>query len=425
MSHRSRIILFFLICNSLCLWSQEPIKLSECIEKAMKHHPQGLQVSELEKLNLLNEKVISSGWLPQLSINGQISWQSEVMQLDIPIPGIEIPSPDKDQYRITLDVQQMIYDGGINHARQQLRETNYQADHQEAIVALYPVNEQVSRFYFQKILLDKNLEILNLNKSEIENALQIAEAAVKNGAKLPSEALILKAEVLKIQQSANDLESSIETTLEILNILTGEDLKGFVFSIPEYKDFSDQPLQRPELKLFDLQKEKIINASLINKASTLPRLSAFAQAGYGKPTLNPISDTFDFYYMFGIRLAWNIWDWNKYSNEKQSAVIQSNIHQMRKEAFEQNIEISKLNTKNRIQQLEQLLQTDNDIIALQELILESSTSQYKNGVITSTEYLARLNALNLARLQLQTHQVQKLQAINEYQIITGTFNPQP
>lgn len=421
MQIKNKMLLIGLLLLCMHARGQESISLSESLEKALLHHPQGMQSSSQEQIDQINKQLIRISWLPQLSINGQASYQSEVMELKLPFPGLEIPVPDKDQYRISLDIQQTIYDGGLSKTRQHLRDIGHQAALQETEASMQGLKEQVCRYYFQKILLDKSKEILELKLLELRKNQEVMNSAVRNGLRLATDALILDAEALRLQQQSSELETSIAASIEILYLLTGEDFSKRQLILPSYSMNLPQKIQRPEIKLFDLQSEQINASSQIHKSALMPRISGFAQTGYGRPGLNPISNSFDFYYMMGLRLNWNIWDWNKYSKEQQSAGIQSQIHQMRKEAFLQNIQIARSSILSRIQQLEKAAATDLQLIELQQRILETSESQLHNGTITSSEYLHRLNALANARLQAETHLIQKAQAITEYILLTGNF----
>jgi outer membrane protein TolC len=404
------------------LRSQETISLQQCFEKTLQNHPSGLQKEHLEKVNQLNQDVIASTWLPQLGLNGMATYQSDVTQIDISIPGMDLPGPSHDQYRMTIEARQLIYDGGTSKHRQALRETSHAADIQEVEVQLYQLLEQVNRHYFQQFILEENLNILDLNLSEINQRISTISSAIDNGALLPSSKWVLEAEILKLEQARTDLLLTIKSNREILEVLIGESLDDKILNLPSgLKINNNNGINRPELKLFALQKEKVSSASLLTSTSNMPKVSSFVQAGYGKPGLNMLSDQFNFYYMAGISLSWNLWDWQKNHKEQQVQQVQAEMINTRQQVFEQNISIAGNSIITRISQLEEAMKKDEQIIQLHEMIVGSAGSQLQNGVINSTEYLHQLNALAKARIEHQTHKIRWIQTIAEYNILTGNF----
>src|SRR5262249_31783675 len=79
---------------------------------------------------------LSKGYLPQLSINGQASYQSAVTDIDVPIPGFDFEAPAKDQYKFTADVDQLIYDGGATKHQKTMQRLNAVSEQQQLEVDL-------------------------------------------------------------------------------------------------------------------------------------------------------------------------------------------------------------------------------------------------------------------------------------------------
>jgi outer membrane protein TolC len=416
-----RRLFFFtgLLITVVSAMTQNNITLQECYEKAMENHPAGLQWAELEKINNLNKDIIASSWLPQSVFNAQATYQSDVIDIGIDLPGFDFPSPTRDQYRMSVEVQQMIYDGGTAKHRQKLRDAQHLAELKEVEVQLYQVLEQVNRHFFRYFILEENLKVLDLTREEINKRIHSVRSAVENGALLPSAQWTLEAELLRLEQKRDELLAMVVSNLEILEILTGEDLADKKPALPVEIHNAEGPLNRPELKLFELQKESLFASSRLTSTARMPRVSTFAQAGYGRPGLNMLSEDFDFFYLAGIRLSWNIWDWDKTHNEKQIQQVKAEIIHAQQEVFEQKISIALTLVKSLISQLEKTIEKDMQIIALREKILESAGSQLQNGVITSTEYLQQVNALAQAKIEAQSNQVRLIQARAEYNVITG------
>lgn len=399
--------------------SQNTITLHECYEKAMENHPVGLQKAELEKISNLNKDIIASYWLPQSVFNAQVTYQSDVIDIGMGLPGFDFPSPTRDQCRMSVEVQQMIYDGGSTKNRQKLREAQHQAELDEIEVQLYQVLEQVNQYFFRHFILKENLTIMDLTMEEIFQRLHSVRSGVENGALLPSTQWALEAELLRLEQKKDELLAMITSNLEILGILTGETLTDKKPLLPAEMLQEEKPLNRPEFRLFESQKESLFAASRLTSTARMPRVSTFLQTGYGRPGLNMLSEDFDFFYLAGIRLSWNIWDWDKTNKERQIQQVKAELVNTQQQVFEQKINIALTSVTSHISQLEKTTEKDMQIIALREKIMESAGSQLQNGVITSTDYLQQVNALARAKTEYQTNQIRLIQARAEFNIITG------
>ena len=156
--------------------------------------------------------------------------------------------------------------------------------------------------------------------------------------------------------------------------------------------------------------------------SKLPKINAFAQGGYGNPGLNMLDNSFNTFYMVGLKLNWNVFDWNKAKAEKQSLEINKDLINTQKETFKLNNNIELVNLQSEIEKIETLISTDNEIITLREGILKTAESQLKNGVITSSTYIIEFTNLYESKTSLNLHQTQLLLNKIQFQITKGSYN---
>ena len=93
--------------------------LEECQQAAEKNYPLIQQYGLVEKTTQLTVANIQKGWLPQVSVSAQATYQSDVMAWPDGLKtmlsgmGVNVKGLKKDQYRVGIDVQQTIYDGGV------------------------------------------------------------------------------------------------------------------------------------------------------------------------------------------------------------------------------------------------------------------------------------------------------------------------
>ena len=409
-----------LICSTA--FSQEqPITLEKCLLQAEQQFPLLKQKGLYGTIADHNQANIKTNFLPQANINGQASWQSDVTQLPIKLPGINIPTTNKDMYKLTLDVNQLIFDAGTTKRQAELEKINLDLNRQGVDVELYGLKDRVSRIYFGILLLKENEALLKISRGDIESQQKKIESAVTHGVMLASNLALLKVEILKIDQAVAELHFSQEALIQSLVELTGINMTAAsVLQLPDPAiDSGIAEVKRPELKMFELQQSRLTGQDRLTETKSKPKVAGFGTLGYGRPGLNMLSNEFKGYAMVGAKLSWNIWNWNQTNTERQVFGVQKSIIETQKESFNQNLKIVLQNNRSEINKYQSLIETDNQIIQLRNEITLSSASQLNNNVITSSEYLTEVNAELQARLNLKTHFVKLAQAKINYLITLG------
>jgi outer membrane protein TolC len=402
--------------------AQQTITLNECFDLVIENYPLAKQSGLLNEQNRLDIDAINKGKLPRLDVNAQATYQSDVTSLPIQLPNIIINPPNNDQYRATLDVTQSIYNGGMIDAKTKVTEMKGKVGQKEVEVNLYGLKNQVNQLYLSVLLLQENQALLKAKEKQLMTRLEEVAAGVKFGMLLLSSADALEVELLKIKQNYAELDHSKSGLLERLALLVGMELnKNVNLQRPEVFMDAGTESKRPELMLFDLQKERVeLSTELLSK-SKLPKLNAFVQGGYGNPGLNMLDNSFTTFYITGVKLNWNVFDWNKNKAEKQSLQINKEIIDTQKETFElyNNIELAGLQCE--LDKISEQISYDDAIIPLREKILKTAESQLKNGVITSSAYIIEFTSLYEARSNLALHKTQMLLKQIQYQITKGTY----
>lgn len=402
--------------------AQQSISLDECFDLVTENYPMANQSVLLDRKSRLDIEAINKGKLPQLDINAQATYQSDVTSLPIELPNMAIDPPNKDQYRATLDATQSIYNGGIINANAKLTEAEGKVGQQEVEVNLYGLKNQVNQLYLSILLLQENRELLEAKEKQLMIRLEEVSAGVKFGALLPSSADALEVELLKIKQDYAELDYSKSGLLERLSLLIGRELnKDVSLQRPEVFFQSQTESKRPELLLFHLQKEQVERATELLSKSKLPKLNAFAQGGYGNPGLNMLDNSFTTFYRTGLRLNWNVFDWNQKKTQKQSLQINKEIIDTQKATFELNNNVELAGLQAEIDKIEELIAYDEAITPLREKMVKSAESQFKNGVITSSAFITEFTGLHEAKSNLALHKTQLLLKQIQYKITKGTY----
>jgi len=278
------IIILFFITNVALAQQQQNVRLEDCYESMLIKYPLASQYDIYAQSSELNIKNLKAGWLPNAELNAQATYQSDVFALEIDLPiSIDLPEVPKDQYKTTVDIHQLIYDWGRIKTAKQLENTNLKVNQQNTQVELNKIKEQINKFYFAILILQRNDELLNVMLSDLESREKTVESGVKNGVLLNSDLSTLKAEKIKVRQSITEIKNQIFAAVDILAEITGMDIDyESGFEMPEYDITNSISLSRPELILFDYQREKLDATSKIVSKQNRPTVFAFTQLGYGR-----------------------------------------------------------------------------------------------------------------------------------------------
>lgn len=398
------------------------ITLDSCLKGAVENYPNYRQLdlnSEVMKLNLQN---INAYYYPTLNLVANASYQSDVTQISMPVPGFESPAIPKDWYAINLNVEQMIYDGGLTTNQKKVEESNTEINDQKVAVGVYQLKEKVNQLFFKIIYLNQSLAILDLLTKNLTVQINDAEVGFQNGVLLQADVDVLKVEMYNASQQITSLEEEISGLLGSLSELTG-------FSVQSAAQLETPQIEitqylfennRPEYLLFSLQQNQLSDIKSLREVRRRPVLAAYGQAGYGRPGYDMLNTEFDTYYKVEARFFWNIWDWGKIRREKQVIDLQSEIINTQKETFNQELKASLFQRIAEINKYEKLIENDQLIADLQTNVVNTADFQLKDGAITSTNYVIELNKLVKAQLNLEAHKLQLVFA--KYQYITATGN---
>ncbi len=415
-----RVLILLVLVFPFLTSAQQVITLDECFDLVTENYPLAKQSLLLGDQSRLDIEAINKGKLPQLDVNAQATYQSDVVSLPIQIPNATIEPPNKDQYRATLDITQSIYNGGLINASAKVAEAKGKIGQQEVEVNLYGLKNQVNQLYLSVLLLQENRTLLEAKEKQLLTRLDEVNVGVKFGMLLPSSADALEVELLKVKQNYAELDFSKSGILERLSLLIGRELnKDVALQRPEVFLETDTASKRPELMLFELQKEQVALSTELLSKSNLPKLNAFAQGGYGNPGLNMLDNSFNSFYMTGLRLKWKVFDWNKTKTEKQSLQINKEIIDTQKETFELNTNVELADLRSEIDKIDELIAYDEGIIPLREKMVRTAESQLENGVITSSAYITEFTNLYEAKNNLALHKTQMLLRQIQYQITKG------
>lgn len=382
------------------------ISLQECLDQAVMQHPLYSQHQLQSQLSTLQLADLQSELLPKISLNGKASWQNEVFNFPFSLPGLTIPEVSKDQYRLSLDINQPIYRGGLIKHQNEMEMSALAIADKLTDKELYSIKSQTKNLFFQNILIVKQKQIVESYLEILSQKHQEAKVLVDEGVALASVLDVLKLEILNTKQEIQAIDANRKSLIKNLKELTQLEIDEYSqFTLPEINSLPQINQDRIEYQLLSLQQQQLEKSKSLMDAKTKPMLFAFATAGVGRPGFNMLSDDFDDFYMLGLNLKWDIWDWNKTKNDKKMANINNELIETRKQSFELNIQLSLNQLMAEIEKQRALIEKDPEIIALRENVAKTAEAQFKNGTLSSSEYVVELQKLNQAKLNYEIHQI--------------------
>jgi len=406
----------------LFLWSgmaHAQLTLEECYSLAEQNYPLIKQRELIVKSKEYSLQNLSKGYLPQATINGQATYQSEVTQIPIHLPGVEIPTLSKDQYKIYGELNQSLFDGGMIRDQKQSQEVNAIIEEQKLDVELYKLKERINQLFFGVLLVDEQMKQIELLKNDIQLGLRKTEALMNNGTAFKSSADILKAELLKADQRTTELDAMRKAYLDMLTLFINHPVgDGEAFVKPVAPTLSSE-IDRPEIRLYNYQAQNLEVQNKLLSARNLPRLNLFVQGGYGRPALNLLNNDLKTYYLGGLRLNWSLS--GLYTTKKERALLDVNRQniEIQKETFLFNVNFALKQQNAEVTKYSQLLSSDDEIVELRTHIKSTASVQLENGVINANDYLREVSAEDQARQSKIVHEIQLLMAQYAQQTTAG------
>lgn len=408
--------------------------LEECQQAAERNYPLIRQYDLIGRTTELTVANIQKGWLPQVSASAQATYQSDVMSWPdqmttmMTTMGIDLKGMKKDQYKVGIDVQQTIYDGGAISSQKAIAREQGKVQEAQTEVSMYQVRKRVNEMYFALLLLDEQI-VLNRDLQELLSGNERKlEAMVKGGTAAESDWQSVKAERLNVMQQATNLESQKRMLTAMLSTFCGIEVKEVVKPELQTPPLT-HPLDgsgaaaRPEMRFYDAQlrladaQERALNSAL------MPRLGVFAQGYYGYPGYNMFEDMMSHDWslngMVGARLTWNIGALYTRKNDKARLQLQRDLTESNRDVFLFNNRLEQLQQNEEIARYRRLMADDEEIIRLRQAVRKASESKLSHGIIDVNDLVREINQENAARVQQSIHEIEMLKQIYDNKFTTN------
>lgn len=410
---KKKILILALLASASVAQAQT---LDECQRAAEKHYPIIKRYDLIAKTTDLTVKNIQKGWLPQVTAAAQATYQSAVaawpdhLQSMFQQVGLKMKGLRKDQYKLSIDVQQPIYDGGAISGQRKIARQEGKVQEAENEVNLYQVRRRVNELYFSILLLDEQIKLNDDVKALLQSSEQKLSAMVKGGTAATSDYENVRAERLGAEQANESLKAQKEMLSRMLSLFCGIEVNHL--QKPQALDATVSANTRPEMRLFENQlhlsevQEKVLDARL------KPHLGLFAQGFYGYPGLNMFEDMMQHKWslngLVGVKLSWNICALYTHKNDKARLRLQREQIENAREVFLFNNSIDEIQQKENINRYRKMMQNDDEIIDLRTHIRKAAESKLAHGIIDVNSLLREINNENAAKSQQAIHEIDML-----------------
>lgn len=407
------------LCLTLCLQSFCQTTIEQCVSMAYDNYPQIREFGLIEASRKYDLSSAALAWVPQLSISGKASWQSSVVEMPFDIEGFKFNIPH-DQYGVTADLNQQLWDGGATAAKRDLINASADVQNRQLEVNMYSIRSRVQNIFLSIMLIDEQLSLSDVLHSKLERNLSEVKALVAGGVAYDSDIDQIKVSLLSCDQQKAALQTDRKAYVKMLSLLTGTDLETASFVKPSAAAAPvTAEIFRPELALYDAQAEHNRLQKKQLNTSISPKLNFNLQAGYGRPGLNMLSGKFDPYLLAGIKLQWNFGTLYTLHNDRRKVEAEALKINFARNSFMLNTSVEAAQKQSEIEKAADVLSRDEEIISLRKRISETAERQYKEGVVKMNDYLSLLDEEFNARLNYNLHQVQYTMAIYDLQNTLG------
>lgn len=390
---------------------------------AREHYPEIRQYDLIRQTKEYTLSNANKSWIPQVAFAAQATWQTAVPTLPDALTGmlsqqgVAIPGIDKDQYKIALELNQTIWDGGKTKADKRIAEAEAEEQNRATDVDFHTLEGRVDNLYFGILLLDERVRQTRLTIELLRSNLEKVRSLQRNGVAMQTDADAVEAELLTVGQQLTQIEASRASYRQMLEIFIGKELGGQQLILPDTEQPVSYDNARPELALFDAKTEKLTAQEKLVKASTRPRFGLFAQGYYGYPGMDffesMMSSDWSWNAMIGVKMSWNFGAYYTKKNSLNKLRTAKRQVDVQREVFLFNTQLQTTAENGDIARLRKALADDDRIVALRRSVREAAESKLRNGVIDTNDLLRKITEEATAATARSAREIELVKTIYE------------
>ncbi len=398
--------------------TSKSITIEECYQMAKENYPSYVKYLLAKERVKQSNQNLDRGYLPQITLSAKASFQSHVTSLPISLPGVSISTPDRDQYGVTADLNQVIWDGGVISSGKRLNNAQYDIDMLTTDVEVYRLNERVNSLVFAIRRLNVSIDQSDIYCNDLSVTREKISNLVESGVAGVADLNVIEAELLSVQGRKRSLIMEREALQEQLSLMLDTDMSGISVEIPIVGDVAISSFpERAELSLFEKQQEKVDGMRDVVNSKKMPRIGIFIQSGYSKPGLNMLSNEFTGYMLGGVRLTWNLSSLYTTKGEHNLLKISQREIESQKSLFEYNLNLAVKKKLRDIDRLKELIKEDEKIVKLRDEVAIIAQRKLEGGIYGVHDLIEDISRLDAARVSLESRKLELVIAKYEYKFL--------
>ena len=408
-----RILTFITLILAVSAHAQT---LEECQQAAEKNYPVIKRYDLIGRTTELTVSNLQKEWLPRITASAQATYQNAVAAWPENIKsvyqrmGLDMKGLKKDQYKVGIDVQQTLYDGGVISSQKRIARQEGKLQEAQNDVNQYQLRQRVNEMYFSLLLLNEQIRLNDDVKALLLSSEKKLAAMVKGGTAATSDYENVMAERLVAEQQNSSLKAQQQMLQRLLSVFCGMEVNHL--QKPKPAEVSTTTNNRPELSMFDSQiklveaKEKALNARL------MPKLGLFAQGYYGYPGYNIFEDMMDRKWtlngIVGIKMSWDLSAFYTHKNDRERLNMERKMAENAREVFLFNSRLDEIQHTEDVDRYQKMVQADEEIITLRTNVRKAAESKLAHGIIGVNSLLREINNENAAKAQQAIHEIDML-----------------
>ena len=414
-----RILLLTSLLASLAVCAQPSVE--RCKEMAREHYPLIRRYGLIEQSRDYTLSNAARAWLPQVTLSGQATLQSDVVSWPeefesmLAMQGLDMPGIRRDQYKVQIDVQQTLWDGGKSRTDRAIAEGEAAQERMSTEVELYAVDSRVEDIYFGILLMQEQQRQIGEMMQRLQTNLDQVNALVENGMAMQADADAVEVQLLTQRQSLGQVEARLQSFRRILGLFIGEELGEVPLPMPVAEEPVGYDSERPELRLMDAQMALLQAREQMVDVSLAPRVALFAQGYYGYPGLNMfenmVSHRWTLNGIVGVRMNWNISSlYTSKTSRRQLQNARDNV-MLQREVFAFNSRLQAEQESAEVRRIREAIADDDRIVALRSRVREAAEVRLQEGMIDTHDLLGKISDETSAKIARSTHQIELMKAI--------------
>jgi outer membrane protein TolC len=409
---------FFIFTIIASSWAQT-LTIDSCYEKAKRNYPLIKQYDLIDKSTEYTISNAGKAYLPQFSVTGIAGYV--IKGLPSLAPSAAETSEDKFQFIGIGQLNQTIWDGGATHSQKEIIKASAEVDKAEIDIALHNIYERVNQLFFGILLMDEQLQLQNILAENLKRNLSAVKLSNENGVAYSSDVDEVKVELLKVEQRVAEIQFAREGYINMLSMMMGEPVSATTkLEKPIVEsDFDDFKIIRPELSLYQFQRNQVEAQHALTRVSYMPKIGLLGAGIMVQPGFAFGAEKINSLAIAGLSLSWNTDGLYKSSNNRELSKISLDRINNQQETFLFNTKLQLTQQRSDIEKQRTIIEKDQQIVVLKSSIKNAYEQKYQNGMCTMNDLLSATNGETEARSNQVLHETQLLLSVYAYKTTSG------